>query len=112
MREHPAPDESQRNQPAPYPIGVVPCHEPTVAVRVCPWVVAPLVVGTAVFTGGAAATAALCTVDTEADPYVLAAVTRARSVSPMSDETIEYADDVAPAIVVQPAPCVSQRNHW
>src|SRR4051794_24263148 len=90
----------------------VPVQMPLPAVRVWPSCALPLIVGSTVLTGGAAATVPLCALVALALPPTLAPVTTTRTVLPTSAPTRAYVDPVAPAMSTQFAPALSQRRHW
>jgi hypothetical protein len=91
--------------------GGVPDQEPVDALSACPAVGVPVIVGGAVFAGGAAPTTAVAC-DVADDESAFDAVTTTRRVEPTSPELTAYAAVVAPRMFVQLLPPASQRRHW
>jgi hypothetical protein len=92
-------------------------HDPVEDESDWPCCAVPLTVGAAVFTGATTtsdggATTAEAALVAVADPAAFVAVTTARSVCPTSVLTSARLDPVAPAIVLQDPPPLSQRRHW
>ena len=79
------------------------------AVRVAPCWTVPLITGTCVLTGGAAATGPVGAAVAVPDPTPLAAVTVTVTVRPSSAGVSSYVSPVAPSISRQSPP--SQRSH-
>jgi hypothetical protein len=105
------PPVSQRSHWYAYAIGAVPVQLPVDALSTCPCCAFPEIVGSAVFTGGAAATTAVAA-DTAVSERSFEAVTVTRTVAPTAVDTKEYVCPVAPAISAQLPPVASQRRHW
>ena len=109
-----APDGSQASHWYANEVGE-PDQLPFVPVSCRPTRAVPERAGSAVLCGGvpaAACTTAVAALSAIAGPAALEAVTRARTVAPWSRATSAYVCAIAPEIAAQPAPAVSQRNHW
>src|ERR671932_2048111 len=95
-------------------MGAVPLQLPGSAVSVWPSCALPEMVGGDVFAGAVAAavTTAVCAELALLEPTELVAVTVTRSVEPTSAFATRYVCWVAPAMLVQLPPALSQRRHW
>ena len=89
----------------------MPVQVPSAAVSVEPSTRVPEIVGSAVFCGASAFTAATGEVPV-AEPAALVPVTSTRMPWPASSLVSVYSSSVAPAIGSQFVPSRSQRSHW
>ena len=85
---------------------------PLDAVRTPPTLAVPVIVGSAVFTGGATVTVRVADDIPVVEPPTFVAVTAKRSVKPPSDDATVYVVFVAPEIGEQVFPDESHCCHW
>jgi hypothetical protein len=109
MLAHEAPALSQRRHWYAYDVGA-PLQLPVEAVSVWPTTVLPLIVGSAVFVGGATTAGVGLEVATD-EPLLLEAVTLTRRAWPTSPDTGTYDALRAPVSDEQPLPEPSHRSH-
>ena len=108
-----APAVSQRCQTYVYEIGAVPDQTPGSADNSCPACAVPLIEGGDELLGatGAGATTDVGSELALLEPALFVAVTTTRIVEPTSAATAVYVSDVAPLMLPQLLPPVSQRCH-